>query len=232
MQIHDITKKQQLDEVDIVGAAKKAVAGVQGAVAGFQQSQQQRQIQQNTSALAKAAMQQWNNKVIQLTQAAGGQPVDPTEYENQLSDFVERVMLKSYKIADMEPQSQQRIEQAIGAVVNGRNDRRALGPAFEKLVQQAMVSRLDPAKTSFQSPAAQKTVGPGAKQPPGAQAPAQQLNPMMAAGAVGQILRGAQVNASAVAQALQQVTGGPISVQRTNNNVVNALLKSLGIQVQ
>ena len=234
MQIHEITHKQRLDEVDIIGGIKKAVSGVQGAVAGFQQNQQQRQVQQNTAALSKAALQQWNNKVIQLTQAAGGQPVDPTEYENQLSDFVERIMLRSYKIADMEPQSQQRIEQAIGAVVQGRNDRRALAPAFEKLVQQATVARLDPAKTSYQSPAAQKTVGPGAKQAPGAQTPApqQQLNPTQAASAVNQVLRGAQVNASAVAQALQKVTGGPVAVQPTNSTVVNALLKTMGIQVQ
>jgi len=159
--------------------------------------------------------------------------VDPDEYENNLSDFVERVMLKSYKIQDMDPQSQTRIEQALGAVVQGRNDRRALAPAFEKLVQQAMVARLDPAKTSYQSPAAQKTVGPGAKQAPGAQTPApQQLNPTQAASAVNQVLRGAQVNAPAVAQALQKVTGGPVAVQPTNSTVVNALLKTMGIQVQ
>jgi len=230
MQIYELTQsKQQLDEIDIVGGIKKAVGGVQGAVAGFQQSQQQRAVQQNTQGVAKAAMQQWNNKVIQLTQAAGGQPVDPAEYENQLADFVERVMLRSYKIADMEPQSQQRIEQAIGQVVAGRNDRRALAPAFEKLTQQALVARLDPAKSSYQSPAAQKTVGPGAKQAPGT---AQQLNPTQAKSAVSQIMRKANVNTSAVAQAVQQVTGGPVTVQRTNSTVANALLKSMGFDVQ
>ena len=232
MQIHEITHKQRLDEVDIIGGIKKAVSGVQGAVAGFQQSQQQRQVQQNTAALAKAALQQWNNKVIQLTQAAGGQPVDATEYENQLSDFVERVMLRSYKIADMEPQSQTRIEQALGAVVQGRNDRRALGPAFEKLVQQATVARLDPAKTSYQSPAAQKTVGPGAKQAPGAKTPASPLNPAQAALVVNTAIRKASIDPAKLATELETAAGGTVAAQRTNNTVANALLKASGIQVQ
>jgi hypothetical protein len=232
MQIHEITHKQRLDEVDIIGGIKKAVSGVQGAVAGFQQSQQQRQVQQNTAALAKAALQQWNNKVIQLTQAAGGQPVDATEYENQLSDFVERVMLRSYKIADMEPQSQTRIEQALGAVVQGRNDRRALGPAFEKLVQQATVARLDPAKTSYQSPAAQKTVGPGAKQAPGAKTPAPPLNPAQAASVVNTAIRKASIDPAKLATELETAAGGTVAAQRTNNTVANALLKASGIQVQ
>jgi len=228
MQIHEITHKQRLDEADIVG-------GIKGAIAGYQQSQQQRQVQQNTQALSKAAMQQWNNKVVQLTQAAGGQPVDPDEYETQLSDFVERTMLRSYKIKDMEPQSQQRLEQAMGAVVQGRNDRKALGPAFEKLTQQALVARLDPAKTSYESPAAQKSLGPGVKKTPGAQNPEptqQQLNPTQAKSAVDQIMRKANVNATAVAQALQQTTGGPVALRRTDSTVANALLKSLGFDVR
>lgn len=232
MQIHEITYKQRLDEVDIIGGIKKAVSGVQGAVAGFQQSQQQRQVQQNTSALAKAAQQQWNNKVIQLTQAAGGQPVDVTEYENQLSDFVERVMLRSYKVADMDPESQTRIEQALGAVVRSRNDRRALGPAFEKLVQQATVARLDPAKTAYQSPAAQKTVGPGAKQAPGAKTPAPPLNPAQAASAVNTAIRKASIDPVKLATELETAAGGTVAAQRTNNTVANALLKASGIQVQ
>ena len=143
MQIYELTqaKQEQLDEIDIIG-------GIKGAVSGFQQSQQQRQVQQNTAALSKSAQQQWNNKVIQLTQAAGGQPVDPADYESNLRDFVERTMLRSYKIDSMEPQSQGRLDQAIKAVVQSRNDRRTLGPVFEKMVQQALVARLDPAKTA------------------------------------------------------------------------------------
>jgi hypothetical protein len=101
-------------------------------------------------------------------------------------------------------------------------------------VQQTLVARLDPAKTSYQSPAAQKTVGPGAKRAPGAQTPApqQQLNPTQAASAVNQVLRGVPVNAAAVSQALQKITGGPVAVQPTNSTVVNALLNAMGIQVR
>jgi hypothetical protein len=181
---------------------------------------------------AKAALQQWNNKVIQLTQAAAGQPVDATEYENQLGDFVERIMLRNYKIADMEPQSQQRIEQAIGDVVQNRNDRNSLASSFEKLAQQTVVARLDPAKTSFQSPAAQKTLGPGAKQAPGAAQQPVVLNAQQAQQAAAQALRNANVNVSQLATQLATQTGGPVTVPRTNNNVVNALLKAVGVQVQ
>jgi hypothetical protein len=74
MQINEITHPQQLNEVDIVGGIKKAVSGVQGAVAGFQQQQQQKNVQQNTQAVAKAALQQWNNKLIQLQQAGVPEP--------------------------------------------------------------------------------------------------------------------------------------------------------------
>jgi hypothetical protein len=223
MQIHEITHKQRLDEVDIIG-------GIKGAVAGFQQSQQQRQVQQNTAALAKAALQQWNNKVIQLTQAAGGQPVDPTDYENNLNDFVERVMLRTYKIADLDDSSQTRVEQAIGAVVQGRNDRRALAPAFEKLVQQATVARLDPAKTSYQSPAAQKTVGPGAKQTPGAKNPI--ANPAQAKAAVQNALGAAKItvgNRQGLATEIQ--AAGDVTVPRTPNLLANAALKELGFNI-
>lgn len=202
-----------------------------GMVGNLQQKLQTRKVQQNTSMAAKAALQQWNNKVIQLTQAAAGQPVDATEYENQLADFVERVMLRSYKIADMEAQSQQRIEQAIGDVVQNRNDRAGLTSAFEKLAQQTVVARLDPAKTSFQSPAAQKTLGPGAKQPASAQQPVV-LNAQQAQAAANQALRNANVNAQQLATQLATQAGGPVVIPRTNNNVVNALLSAIGVQVK
>lgn len=199
-------------------------------VGNLQQKLQTRKVQQNTAMASKVALQQWNNKVIQLTQAAGGQPVDPTEYENQLADFVERVMLRSYKIGDMDPQSQQRIEQAIGDVVQNRNDRNALSSAFEKLAQQTVVARLDSTKTAYQSPAAQKTLGPGAKQAPG-QAQAAPMNAQQATAAVGQALRNANVNVSQLAQQLQAQTG-PVSVNKTNNPVADALLRAAGLQVQ
>ena len=231
MQIRDIAKPQNLDEISIPGAVK-------GAIAGFQQGRQQRAIQQNTQAAAQAALKQWTNKVIMLSQAAQGQPVDATDYENHLADFVERVMLRSYKIADMDPGSQQKLEAALGSVVQSRNNAQQLKTAFNNLVQQAMVARLDPAKTAYQSPAAQKTVGPGAKQTTGAKSPqaAQAapvaMSPAQANQAVQAIFRAARANPQAIAQNLQQVSGGPIEIVRTNNPIVNALLNSLGITVK
>jgi hypothetical protein len=144
MQIHEITHKQRLDEVDIIG-------GIKGAVAGFQQSQQQRQVQQNTAALAKTALQQWNNKVIQLTQAAGGQPVDEKEYKTYLTDFVQKVMLGNKSIDNLDAASKPRIQKAIDDVVAGRNDRNKLSSTFNELVTQATVARTTPTKAQAQS---------------------------------------------------------------------------------
>jgi hypothetical protein len=221
MRINEILlQEQKLDEVPTLG---QIASGVRGAVAGFQQGQQQRAVQQNTQAVAKAALQQWNNKLIQLQQAG----IASTQWENHLADFVEKIMLRNYKITDLE--DTRGVENAMRAVIDAGMDRRKLEPAFNTLVQQTLVARLDPTKTAYQSPAAQRTVGPGAKQAPGAQ---QQLNPSQAAQAAAQAMRAARINPQAAAQEIQKVAGGPLAVRTTNNTMVDALLQSLGIQVR
>jgi len=220
MQINEITHPQQLNEVDIVGGIKKAVSGVQGAVAGFQQQQQQKTVQQNTQAVSKAALQQWNNKLIQLQQAG----VPDTQWKDHLQDFVERVMLRSYKLDDLA--DKQGVERAMQNVIAAGMDRRKLEPAFTALVQQSMASRVDPTKASYQSRSTQATT---TNQTAGTQ---QQLNPTQAAQAAADAIRAARINPQVASQEIQKAAGGPLAVRTTNNPMVDALLKSLGIQVQ
>lgn len=237
MKIRNIVEQKKLDEIDLVPSGiRRTVGGLRDRMAARQLKKQTSQattaVAQNVRAASNAALQQWNNKVALLSQASGG-TVDPTEYENHLADFVERVMLRSYKLADLDPQSQQRVESAIGAVMQNKDDPRSLAAAFEKLVQQTMVARLDPEKTAFQSPAAQKTVGPGAKNAPGVAqpAPSAAMTSAEAAKAVSSVLRASRVNQQVLAANVQKILG-PVEVQRTNNDTVNALLQSLGIQVK
>lgn len=121
-------------------------AGIKGAVAGAQQSAQARKVTQNTQALAQTALTQWGKKVIALTNAAGGQPVDPTDYTNHLTDFVQKVMLGGTRVQDLDPSSQPKVAAAIKGVVDTRGDRTKLPQAFNALVTQASVARPDPAK--------------------------------------------------------------------------------------
>ena len=174
MQIYELTqpKQEHLDEV-VGGLArmagqKLAQTGVGQAVGravgaakqGFQQSaigqtlqkagdiEQQAKAQANTQALAKASLQQWNNKVLQLTQAASGQPIDEKDYKNNLTDFVQKVMLGGKSIDSLDSSPKPKIATAIDTVVTDRNDRTKMQTAFNNLVTQATVARTDTAKST------------------------------------------------------------------------------------
>ncbi len=121
-------------------------AGIKGAIAGAQQSAQTRKVAQNTQALAQTALSQWGKKVVALTNAAGGQPVDPTDYTTHLTDFVQKVLLGGTRVQDLDTSSQPKVSAAIKGVVDNRADRGKLPQAFNALVTQASVARPDPAK--------------------------------------------------------------------------------------
>jgi hypothetical protein len=144
MRINEILlQEQKLDEVPTLG---QIASGIQGAVAGFQQGQQQRALGGQQSALAKTAYDQWNRKVMALTNAAGGQPVDINDYENHLVDFVQKVVLNNRRIDDLDQSSQTRINAVIDEIVKNQSDRAGLQKAFQNLIVQASVARSDPAK--------------------------------------------------------------------------------------
>ena len=255
MQIHEITQPDQTQLDEVVGGlarmagqaiAKSPVGQAVGQVAGaakqaYQQStvgqtlqkagdvERQARVQSQTQAVSKAALQQWNNRVAQLTQASGGQPIDPAEYKRNLSDFVERMMLRSYKIADLDSTSNARVDQALDTVVQARNDRRTLEPAFEKLAQQALASRLDTARTGTQSSAAQATVGTGAQQAPGAKQPAPPLNAPQAEAVVATALRKTGIDLTKLVPELEAAAGGTVKVPKTNNTMANAVLQAMRI---
>ena len=193
MQIHEITQ-QRLDEVGLMTRL--------GAALGNQQAQ----VATSTAALSQAALKQWNNKVLQLQQANQGMPISDQEYDTNLEDFVDRVMLQG-RFDSLDQTSMSRLTPAMDAVLKVRNDPKLLPAAFEKMVSAVNVARQDPAKAT--------------------QAP--QYTPQQTAATVQQVLKGANVNTQAVATALQQAAGGTLTATKQANPMVNSLLNALGV---
>jgi len=193
MQIHEITH-QRLDEVGLMTRL--------GAALGNQQAQ----VATSTAALSQAALKQWNNKVLQLQQANQGMPISDQEYDTNLEDFVDRVMLQG-RLDSLDQTSLTRLTPAMDAVLKARNDPKLLPAAFEKMVAVVNVARQDPAKAS-RTP---------------------QLAPQQTAAMVQQVLKGANVNTQAVAAALQQAAGGQLTATKQPNPMVNSLLNALGV---
>jgi hypothetical protein len=193
MQIHEITQ-QRLDEVGLMTRL--------GAALGNQQAQ----VATSTAALSQAALKQWNNKVLQLQQANQGMPISDQEYDTNLEDFVDRVMLQG-RLDSLDQTSLTRLTPAMDAVIKARNDPKLLPAAFEKMVAVVNVARQDPAKAS-RTP---------------------QLAPQQTAATVQQVLKGANVNTQAVAAALQQAAGGTLTATKQPNPMVNSLLNALGV---
>jgi hypothetical protein len=193
MQIHEITQ-QRLDEVGLMTRL--------GAALGNQQAK----VATSTAALSQAALKQWNNKVLQLQQANQGMPISDQEYDTNLEDFVDRVMLQG-RFDSLDQTSMSRLTPAMDAVLKVRNDPKLLPAAFEKMVSAVNVARQDPAKAT--------------------QAP--QYTPQQTAATVQQVLKGANVNTQAVATALQQAAGGTLTATKQANPMVNSLLNALGV---
>lgn len=218
MQINEITQPRQLNEVDIVGGIKSAAAGVQNFVGNLQQQQQQKTVQQNTQAVATAAQKQWNNKVLQLTQASGGQPVDQKEYHEHLRDFIEKTMLNNRSIDNLDANSSVRLDQAIDAVVLNRSDTKKLQQAFQQLAGAALVARDDPNKVP-RAASLQQTAT---------------ITPQQASSAIKNVLQ-RQIGAAGtqdLANALKSTAGGATVVRSTGNPATDALLNQLGMRTQ
>ena len=193
MQIYEITR-QRLDEVGLMTRL--------GAALGNQQAQ----VATSTAALSQAALKQWNNKVLQLQQANQGMPISDQEYDTNLEDFVDRVMLQG-RLDSLDQTSLTRLTPAMDAVIKARNDPKLLPAAFEKMVAVVNVARQDPAKSAQTS----------------------QFTPQQTAATVKQVLAGANVNTQAVAAALQQAAGGQLTATKQPNPMVNSLLNALGV---
>ena len=193
MQIHEITQ-QRLDEVGLMTRL--------GAALGNQQAK----VATSTAALSQAALKQWNSKVLQLQQANQGMPISDQEYDTNLEDFVDRVMLQG-RLDSLDQTSLTRLTPAMDAVLKVRNDPKLLPAAFEKMVAVVNVARQDPNKAT--------------------QAP--QYTPQQTAATVQQVLQGANVNTQAVATALQQVAGGTLTATKQPNPMINSLLNAFGV---
>lgn len=208
----------RIDEISLgqIGAGiKGAIAGSKagtGATAGFNAAAQAKGVQQNTQAVANAALTQWNNKVLQLMQANQGQPISDNEYNDHLKDFLQKTMLGNRRIDYLDINSQGRIDQAIDAVMKNRNNKTALSQSFQQLAGAALAARMDPNRMQ-QRQTGSVTTSPQQVQS-AIQKTIQQLGPH-----VSTTLATAVQNAAGVAQ-----------VRSTGNPATDALLNNLGIK--
>lgn len=249
MQIYELTqaKQEQLDEVvgGLARMAGQAIAkspvgqavgqAVGAAKQGFQQSaigqtlqkagdvEQQAKMSAQTQGLAKAALQQWNNKVLQLTQANKGQPVGDQEYFTQLQDFANRVMLQG-GFARLDGTSAKRVKQAIADVTAVRNNPNQLQDKMAQLVTATAASRQDP-NAYYGAPRGRAGQVASGATPAGS---AQQVTQ-----AVQDFLNRAisSVQQNGLKTFLQQ-SAGTAALRSTGNATVDALLKELGLRVQ
>ena len=176
-----------------------------------------------TRDLASQAQKQWAGREAQLQAAAGpGNPIDPTRYENTLADFVERVMLANRRITDLDDASEIEMERAIGDIIAARGNARAMEEAWLRLTQQSLVAREDLAKSLGQRGASGRPISAGT-----------QMSPQAAANVVARLMTNQRINPDNFKTALKNLMGEqPITITRTNNVFVNALLTQLGITVR
>lgn len=133
MQIHEIT----LTEAGILQGIKRAASGVQGAVAGYKQSQQQRKLQDVSARAVKV----WNNYAQQL-KASTTDPVRYKQlYQQALVSFVQKNLLKGTTIN--QAVNQREIVSLIRAIADQADNPTAVTQLFTKLVQQSAIALPD-----------------------------------------------------------------------------------------
>lgn len=180
-----------------------------------------------TQMMSKAALNQWQGRVLQLlkaNQTAGGSGmlgpngVTDQEYVDNLEDFVEKVMLQK-PIESLDSNSGTRLNQMINSVMTVKNDPKKMQTAFQDLAAITTAARMDPSKTGAAPGAAQGSQQTGAK--PAVQNTVQ---------GVKVALQG--INTQTVAQNLVAANNGqPVAASKTNNDLVNRVLTTLGVQL-
>lgn len=180
-----------------------------------------------TRDLASQAQKQWAGREAQLQAAAGpGKPIDPTRYEDTLADFVQRVMLANRRITDLDDASEIEIERAIGDIIAARGNAGAMEEAWLRLTQQSLVAREDLAKSLGQRGSTGGSASASASS-------GIQMSPQVAAQVVARLMTNQRINPDNFKTALKNLLGEqPITITRTNNVFVNALLTQLGITVR
>lgn len=130
MQIHEIT----LTEAGILQGIKRAAAGVQGAVSGYKQNQQQRKLQDVSARAVKV----WNQYAQQL-KAATPDPVRYRQlYQQSLLSFVQKNLLRGTNIS--QAVNQREIMTLIQAIADQADNPTAVTQLFPKLVQQSALA--------------------------------------------------------------------------------------------
>lgn len=177
-----------------------------------------------TQMLGKAALNQWQGRVLQLlkaNQTAGGsgmldsKGVKDQEYVDNLEDFVEKVLLQK-PIESLDNTSGTKLNQMINAVMAVKNDPKKMQTAFQDLVAITTAARMDPAKSG--------TAQQSAQQPGGQQAVQNTVQGTKIA------LQG--INTQTLAQNMVTANNGqPVVATKTNNDLVNRVLTAMGVQL-
>lgn len=221
MQISDITVPKKLREASFTDYVKAAVSS-NPALANMSWSQRANVLSKDKAIqqLAKASLQNWNNRVYQMSQAQQrlGQPaqISDTEYKQSLKDYVERVLLQK-NIASLDPASQSSVNAAIDRVTTNKDKPAQLEPFFQTLIYTTASARANPNQLPFGAP--QVTASP-------------QMTTQQAQQAVQQFFAGGMSTSQqqAMSAFLQQYSGTN-SVRSTGNPVTDAMLKQLGFRI-
>ena len=193
MQIHELTKLTEAGVMDYL----KAAVSRDPALANMSYDQKIKAMQNDESMkkLAQVASQNWINKTVNLQRANMGQPISDQEYTDNLTDFVNKVMLGG-QLNQLDPTSKARVDQAIQYVASKKNTPKDLPAAFQSLAVRTSAARMQQ-----KQPKGQRATGNTTQTPtptPTATTPAQPTP--------AQIRQQKQAAAATTAQ--QQMAGG------------------------
>lgn len=135
MEIHEITKLGFLTEAGLLDTIKAKFSS-DPALAGLSTQQRVAQMARDsqTRAVAKAALQSWNARVVNLMRANNNQPLTPQQYQNNLRAYVDKVVFGD-NLEGVDPNIKNNIDQLI---LNASS--KSANPAdFEKAFEQLMI---------------------------------------------------------------------------------------------
>lgn len=213
--------KPRLDEAGVMDFFRAQGRATDPAMAGMNLSQRMAAMSRMSAMdnVARAAMSQWQQKVMDLTRANQNMPVDDTAYMDNLQDFVENSLLQK-SIESLDQASRAQVNAQISSLLQSRNDPKKLASAFKNLVVATVAARQDPQKTSAASTQAPSTASPANT--------AKQMLPLVQK-FLGSAVSGQQ---QAAMKTFLQGQANQKVVRSTGNPTVDAFLNALGISTR
>ena len=231
MQIHELTQPDELETPLVEGlwTTLQGAFSKDPKLAGMSLKQKSQYMTTNNvvDQIAEKSLKAWNVYVAQRTKVDPNFVNDQNKYRNELKLFVEKNLLPPYsKIDQMTVKTE--LNTAINNIATNRGNITKLQPFFNNLVDISAVAQVDPkAQQRPLSPSAarQQPVKPGQQTPPTAGA----ITPQQAAKILSQFGINTTIS-TGLGQVLQQA-GGTNSINKTGNQAVDAVLKSMGFTI-